>query len=430
MPQLSTSKIHTFLAKQFRESIDESSPSRLYYFIGRNSGWGAGNAVTPINTNLREINDWKEMLAAKKVRVSDIKLVVPRHNWEANVVFNAYHANSVLKANTKFYAYNANNKSVYLCVSNGSGNLSVNVPTSLGTNLEEKPDGYIWKYLYTIDTTSDYRFVNDSWMPVLEDEEVQSTTHDRGVEWIDIKDGGYYQENINCSISVVGDGSGFIGRANIQSGNVVDITIEDPGAGYTYANLSVVYTGAGAYHNNANLWAVLSPAGGLGYDPYEQLNAHSLMLNTQLVEAENDKFTVNSSYRMVGLVLNPIERNSGKVAQNLRYRQTTILNLDGKTPGYFGNVNGVVQSNLNAKANVVHWDETNNLLYVTAVNGSFSATNDTVYAMNTAATAVGINSITHSELMPQTGDILYISYSNAITRADDQTENIQIVLEF
>jgi hypothetical protein len=66
--------------------------------------------------------------------------------------------------------------------------------------------------------------------------------------------GTSYSANLQTSISLIGDGTGAILTPYINtSGQLEDIIIEEPGAGYTYADIEVVGDGTGA-----NAYTVLS----------------------------------------------------------------------------------------------------------------------------------------------------------------------------
>ena len=97
MPALVTNKFRIHNAKQFVEAFDEVSftsgtavtdssgllNSNMYLFIGRPSAWTDDNTPpTPTDSVANtHYDNWRDMIAAKKVTSSDVSHVVARKNW-------------------------------------------------------------------------------------------------------------------------------------------------------------------------------------------------------------------------------------------------------------------------------------------------------------------------------------------------------------
>jgi len=68
MPALITRRFRLYNAQNFKEAFTETSPDRLYLYIGRIQSWPNGDTpLTPEDT-LSDVRygPWRNMLAAKK----------------------------------------------------------------------------------------------------------------------------------------------------------------------------------------------------------------------------------------------------------------------------------------------------------------------------------------------------------------------------
>ena len=90
-------------------------------------------------------------------------------------------------------------------------------------------------------------------------------------------------------ITISGDGTGALLKANVVGGHVVDVVIQNRGSDYTYAALTfddsispLNGTGSGATANVA-----ISPRDGHGYDPIEELGASTIIFNVEFKQDES-----------------------------------------------------------------------------------------------------------------------------------------------
>jgi hypothetical protein len=70
----------------------------------------------------------------------------------------------------------------------------------------------------------------------------------------------------------------------------------------------------------------------------------------------------------------------------------------------------------------------NNTLYVTEEQGNFLVAN--VIVGSTSGAELTINNIYKGDLVPWSGDVMYIQNLEPISRSEEQTETIKIILEF
>jgi len=115
---------------------------------------------------------------------------------------------------------------VYKCISNNNNVPSVNMPTSTSTDIITTPDGYKWKFMFTIPIAQRNKFLSNVWMPVTT--ALKSQFYSNGaIEQIviDTPGTGYLTED-----PVVVTGDGYIAENPYI---ITNIFIQDAGLGYT-----------------------------------------------------------------------------------------------------------------------------------------------------------------------------------------------------
>lgn len=169
-------RIHN--ARQFKEAFSEANDTKMYLFIGRSDAW-ANNASPPSPTDSVQATDYdvyKTMITAKKISQSDVEFVIPRNNWLSGTTYHEFQT-----ADTNLYANNfyvvTDQFNVYKCIFNVNNTPSTSKPTSTNTSgIFKTADGYLWKYMYTIDTAERLKFVNTNFIPVREVTENDGTS--------------------------------------------------------------------------------------------------------------------------------------------------------------------------------------------------------------------------------------------------------------
>ena len=104
-----------------------------------------------------------------------------------------------------------------------------------------------------------------------------------------------------ANVSITGDGTGATATATITNGIITKITLTNSGSNYTWANVSITGDGTGATGR-----AVLSPYGGLGKDPINNLYAKSLMFYSSIKSNLNQNINVVNDYRQIGIIKDPL----------------------------------------------------------------------------------------------------------------------------
>ena len=188
MPAIVTNKFRIHNAKQFVEAFDEVSTTsgaavsdsggllntNMYLFIGKVTAW-TNDTSPPTPTDAvanTHYENWRDMIAAKKITSSDVSHVIPRKNWTNNSNYFAYtHAEADLYSQNFYVMTDVYN--VYKCLANNDttsggavGTTSIVKPTGTGTSIIATTDGYRWKFMYQIAAADALKFVTPNYIPV------------------------------------------------------------------------------------------------------------------------------------------------------------------------------------------------------------------------------------------------------------------------
>lgn len=446
MSTLITYSLSTAIAKSFYDLLDVSANSylplskRSYIFatLGKQTPWNTGTEVAPTpSQSIRDLTYYHDRaIVAKRISQENASFVVPRVNWTANTVYK-FATCTVCPAGTPFYVLNSKDQ-VFKCLWNNGGVASNNEPqlTLSSTSLEEPyfetADGYKWKYLYTINSQEKQKFLTLNWMPVRHDRFVRASAVNRSIDIVRITNSGnnYVDGSSQDIISVDGDGTGAVLRANVADGKVIDIIIQNRGQDYTRANLSFTDV-SGGIGTNAAAAVVLSPQNGHGYDPIEELYANTIIFNVNFDGSESGVFPVDNEYREVTLLKNPYNYATTDLAGAELYTMYTKI----KTSPGVGDFNndeivyqGLDYENSTFSADVISFDESQNMLYVNNVQGTLSL-NQPIKGLESGSIRVAINK-TNPTLELFSGKILYVADKVPISRDADQTDTIRFIISF
>jgi hypothetical protein len=441
MSALITKNFKILLAKQVYNLMELGANSYLpperksfvYAFLGKQLPWNSGTEIagTPSET-VNAFNDYfKRGIFAKQVSLENCSLVTPRINWSSNTIYNTYEANS------NFYVLNSKDQ-VFKCLANNSSSSSTSEPElSLSTTSLEEPyvetsDGYKWKYMMTLTSQQKQKFLTSDWMPVVYNKFVRAAAEPGSIDIVTVTNAGnnYTDGTTQSIITIDGDGTGAILKANVLSGQVQDIVIQNRGNYYTYANLTFtdVTGGTGV---GATATVSIAPHDGHGYDPVYELGASTVMFNVEFDGEEGGVIPVDNDFREIVLVQNPYLNGTTTLASANGYSLYTKVKV---SPG-IGDFNsdeiifqGATFSEATFTGEVISFDTVENFLYLNNVRGTI-ATNQAIKGFSTGSIRV-VNSVTQPTLDLYSGKVLYIADKLPITRDIDQTERIRFILSF
>lgn len=227
------------------------NPSDYYYvFLGRTLPW-ENDAVPPDpeNTRIDEASTKNNIIAVKKVGMSDVCLVVPRINWVDGTTYSSFDDDEDFSSRP-FYVMNTGYR-VYKCLFT-PGTPSTVEPVHTATGPFYLEDGYCWQLIYEIPAADRSKFLDERYIPVKFFSTSSTFDHNAIIDSINVVDGGTGFVSIP-TIIILGDGVGAEATASISGGSVTGIEVTKPGYGYTWAIIQTVGGGGSGVVAEATL---------------------------------------------------------------------------------------------------------------------------------------------------------------------------------
>ena len=425
MASLVTSKFRVHNAQQFAEAFSETSNTVMYLFIGKNTTFPNDNSPpTPVNSTANiEYTPWRDMYAAKRITTSDVTHAIDRYDWTSGTVYDQYDDQDTDLLEDDFYVM-TEDYNVYKCLFNASATASTTKPTGVSTSPFTTADGYIWKYMYTVTTAKALKFLTNDYIPVqtlasddgTDQWDVQTAAVDGGIHVIKVTAGGSGYATAPA-VTITGDGTGATANSTITANVVTSVTITAAGTGYTRASVSFASGAAAAT-------AIISPKGGHGADAVEELGGKFIMLNVRLDGNESNTFSVANEFRQVGIVRDPYLYGTTTRAVASSFRQSFKYQLSGIS-GTF-----TVDETITSGSNTASLIEFTTPSIFTTLPLNLPFANTTSVTGGTSGATGTIAAITTPGLQPYTGDLLYVENRVPIARADDQIEDVKLVIQF
>lgn len=430
-----------FAAKQVKESVSESAASNVYLTFGKSSAWANEASPPQANTSVVATNDvWRNMIGAKRIVGNNIRHSIRRIDWAAGTVYSTYddHIDSLAEfdVDNDFYVMTSEYH-VFKCLDNNNGAPSTVMPNILVTTTHfQTADGYVWKYMYTLNSDEKLRFMTPKFIPVKtiyaadnsQQWNVQENARDGGIHVIKLTDNGTNYTANDVVVSITGDGqyANAFAVVNTTSNTIQTIIVDNLGTGYTHADVSIL----SSYGSGATAKAVISPPGGHGSDALTELGGSYLTFNIQLKDTEGGVLTTQNDYRQIAIIEDPYLYGTTTIASTMAASQLTTLSLNGSSVEYMEDewvFQGGSLDSATFKGFVVRWDSPNNTIKLSQTEGT--PTKDLLIGANTTA-ARFVSYITNPTLRPRSGKLLYTDNMTAMQRADDQAEDYKIVIAF
>ncbi len=475
MAAIITNKFRIHNAQSFREGFNESAPTNMYLGIGRPQAWANDNVPdTPFDTVGDEFYNWDDMLALKRIQATDVSLSVVRRNWTSGKFYDIYrhdYNGSTTGVNIDSGAatlpaslYDANfyvitdEYNVYKCIkntSNGAVVPSTFKPTGTETTKITTPDGYVWKYMYTIAPADVLKFVSTDFVPVktlgsnpgstdsyYKQYLVEQAAVDGSIEHIKVNTFGSNYVGIPV-VTIIGDGAGAAATAIVDgaTNSIREISVTNSGSGYTWARVTIGAPSTGT--DNATAAAIISPKGGHGKDAVEELGGFYVMMNVRLEYDDGaGDFPVDNDYRRICLVRDPTNFGTGNISTQATLISNRTISysavsgtfaideeIKGQTSGARGRI---VSLNTGSTPKTLRYIQTNvdgtTLGSPDPTTGRLFISGETVVGSTTNAQGT-VLSIADPDVNSDSGDIIYVENRRPINRAGDQIEDIKIIVE-
>lgn len=210
-------KLHN--ANQFKESINETANSTYYVFAARHLPYPNGDdnpsaIVNSVDASL--YTPYDEMLFGKRVNANDVCIMTKRINYESGTIYQPYRETTDL-SNSNFYVCvsGATTFDVFKCLDNAGNSVSTATPNAQATSADDvyyqTNDGYVWKYMYSVDTSLFNKFATADYMPIIPNADVVGNATSGTIDTILVNYpgsnyNGYLSNNfISTNIRVGGD---------------------------------------------------------------------------------------------------------------------------------------------------------------------------------------------------------------------------------
>lgn len=207
--KLITNKFKTHSINQLIESISEPSNTSYYAFYGNHLPFSTGT-IPSLSNSLKDIKTdvFQNMISGKKLDDSNFKLMIPKHPWVANTVYDMYDdIDSDLFQKDFFVVVDETAYfHVYKCLYNANGGYSTVQPdfsdhdddSLLFENNDdyyETSDGYQWKYMYSVDSVTYDKFASESYIPIVANTIVQDRASAGSIDVIKVTTHGRNYNN-------------------------------------------------------------------------------------------------------------------------------------------------------------------------------------------------------------------------------------------
>ena len=420
--------------------------SSVYCFLAKVDPWpDENNPVVPTQTPKDIKKIFKNIFVTKNISSGSISPVIQRVDWTSGVIYDYYRDDLEMTAQdnnyNNIYNFYVRNKydQVFKCLWNNNGVASTYEPYfqpgSYGTNnIYTGPDGYQWKYIYTIDIGAKVKFMDTNWLPVpvgnYSPNPLLWSAGTGNIDVVNVLNGGSGYDTANSPISIVitGDGTNFTATANVAGGSIQNIIVTTPGSNYTYASASIVSSsGSGAI-----LQSPVSPVGGHGADPISELGCSHVMYTVEFNGSEGGLIPTDIDYHQVGLIFNPTTTNLSPYTANGSVYSTTTDIVVSPGFGVYNNDEFIYQgqsaSNTTFSGLVLSFNTSTNVVKVLNTSGTITS-NKTIYGQS-SGTARTLLSYNNPNFVLNSGYLAFVENRTGVQRSSDGIEQFRFVLGY
>lgn len=413
--------------------VESITTSNYYIGLSRIAEWDSpASDVAPPDIVLsqqyyHEIK--RSCFGIKKIKTNDVCLGIKRYDWTTATVYVQYDDEDIILNTKQFYVMTSEYK-VFKCLFNNNGGQSTVMPTEA---VQATGDGYIWKYMFTVNASDRIKFLSNNIIPI---REVVNSYVTGQIDVIQVTNGGTgYNPLSPPTVTITGDGTLATVSTitiNVGTGAIEKIAIDTKGSNYSYATVNI--SGGGGILATAK--AVIAPDNGHTSNIFYELFAYYVMIRPSIEYSENGIFTVNNNFRQAFIIKDPLDNNNVAII-NDAYPLTTRLDLDTTTPLFNTEFAALVVDDI-----VTIGDGSNDLgtariasklspsaIYLTEITSPDISVLNSVkkgsYTFEISGSGVSLP-------VPkiQAGNILYILNREPINRSDSQIESFYIPIIF
>lgn len=256
--------------------------------------------------NTSAIFAWN-MIFGKRIANTDIIPVIRNITWTTNTVYDRYDDLDTALANSDFYvivtpSIVGGDYTIFKCIDNANGVASVDKPDQIQATTFEKSDGYKWRYITSVPTSTYNKFSTTNYFPIVANSSIAASALE------------------NSSVDVVVVDNGGMGYSCYNSGSIRSIVnttyMQIESNASPYADF---YTQSGIYIYNPEG----DPAGQIF-----QITAYEIVGNTRYVALDH---AANTSLYVAGVT-------EYQIAPYVKFE------TDGTTPKAYCSINTTANS--------------------------------------------------------------------------------------
>ena len=164
--------IKSKLIEEMKQDID-STGSNYYIAFGNINEWDDDSNPPSPNTSIKEsyYDVYDNLLFGKKLQGTNVAYIAKTIPWVSGTVYDYYSHLDPDLYSKQFYVNvfipGTSSSKVYKCLFNNYGGKSTTAPDDSGGDPVKYSDGYIWKYLFTVQASAASRFGTDNYFPLL-----------------------------------------------------------------------------------------------------------------------------------------------------------------------------------------------------------------------------------------------------------------------
>ena len=446
MPAIVRQTMSRDLANDLLTDI-KGGDSTYFIGIGKSDTFNElDTVIAPVDSPAEEREFRNNLQSIKKVEGATF--VAKRVNWSYGSVYGAWDdtiASDIVEPWTPWYVMN-DAKEVYVCVvqgklEDGSARQSTVEPNYGLLNVADytqpftTPDGYTWKFLYSITPERIYQFLSSNHLPIQEAESslaggdsiedlqfnVKAAAVGGQIIGVNVLTGGSGFTSAP-DVFIHGDGTGAAATASISpEGVITKIVMTNFGEGYNHA--SIVIAGDGI---DVTTRTVITTKNGLGFNPVDDLKTSSIMTNIKPDGSVNGTFVVGNTFRQIGLIKDLIDINNN-LFSGTSARSMSTLHLVSSSPFESGKL--ITGATSGAKAwvdesidNIVYYHHNESTGFLPFEDG------ESVTQAGVVLTGQIDFVQEESQIDRFSGVVKYIENRARIRRDEEQQEDIKIVI--
>lgn len=168
-----------------------SELTSAYVFVSRHIPWENDSAppVASSSFNDLELELYQHLVFGKKIKPQDVAFGIEKIQWVSGSIYDQYDQFDGELFTKDFYVINSTND-VYKCIYNNRNNFSTFEPTLKDLDVFELPDGYKWKYMFTVTSSNISKFATQNFIPVIANTTVESASTPGSIDAIEITSSG------------------------------------------------------------------------------------------------------------------------------------------------------------------------------------------------------------------------------------------------